>query len=82
VPDVPDIDHYSPVPLYVQLANLLRDRIATGAIEAGRPLPSQRTLIEEYGLARGTVARAFKILSDEGLVVTVPGKGIYVRPRK
>ena len=53
MPDVPDIGHYSPVPLYVQLANLLRDRIATGAIEAGRPLPSQRTLIEEYGLARG-----------------------------
>lgn len=82
MPDVPEIDHYSPVPLYVQLANLLRDRIATGAIEAGRPLPSQRTLIEEYGLARGTVARAFRILSDEGLVVTVPGKGIFVKPEK
>ncbi len=57
-------------------------RITTGAIEAGRPLPSQRTLIEEYGLARGTVARAFRILSDEGLVVTVPGKGIFVKPEK
>ena len=82
MPDVPDIDHYSPVPLYVQLANLLRNRISSGVIEPGRPLPSQRTLIEEYGLARGTVARAFKILSDEGLVVVVPGKGIYVKPKK
>jgi GntR family transcriptional regulator len=82
VPDVPEIDHYGPTPLYIQLADILREQITSGEIEPGRPLPSQRTLIQEHGLARGTVARAIAILVEEGLVVIVPGKGAYVPPRR
>ena len=77
-----EIDHYSPTPLYKQLADMLRAQIADGDLPPGRPLPSQRTLIQEHGLARGTVARAINILVDEGLVVIVPGKGAYVPPKR
>jgi DNA-binding GntR family transcriptional regulator len=70
------------VPLYIQLADMLREQIQAGDIEPGRPLPSQRTLIQEHGLARGTVARAIALLVDEGLVVIVPGKGAFVKPQQ
>ena len=81
MPEIDHIDHYSPTPLYIQLAGMLRAQIASGELAPGRPLPSQRTLIQEHGLARGTVARAVAILVDEGLVVIVPGKGAYVPPK-
>lgn len=75
-----EIDPYGPVPLFRQLADMLREKIASGELEPGRPVPSQRSLVQDYGLARGTVARAVAALVDEGLVVIVPGKGAYVRP--
>lgn len=77
-----EIDPLGPVPLSRQLADVLRDKIKTGELEPGRPIPSQRSLVQEYGLARGTVARAVTSLVEEGLVVIVPGKGAYVRPAK
>ena len=82
MPEVDPIDHYSPTPLYIQLATMLRAQIASGELAPGRPVPSQRTLIQEHELSRGTVARAINMLVDEGLVVIVPGKGAYVPPKR
>jgi GntR family transcriptional regulator len=45
------------------------------------PLPSQATLQQRYGVARGTAARALSILVDEGLAVVSPGRGTYVKPQ-
>lgn len=77
---MPEIDPYGPIPLFRQLADVLRARIESGELAAGRPVPSQRTLVEEYGLARGTVSRAVAALVADGLVVIVPGKGAFVKP--
>lgn len=71
---------YSDVPLYRQLADVLRQRITSGEIPPRSPLPSGKTLVETYGVARGTVEKAIKVLQAEGLVGTVPGRGIYVVP--
>jgi GntR family transcriptional regulator len=65
-----------PRPVYVQLAGLLRARIAAGEI-TGR-LPSERELHEEFGLAPMTTRRAVRLLADEGLVTVVPGRGVFV----
>jgi DNA-binding GntR family transcriptional regulator len=62
----------------MQLAGILRDRIASGEI-SGR-LPSERTLSQEYGLAIGTVRKAISKLRDEGLIVTVRGWGSFTAP--
>lgn len=75
------IDPLSPTPLYVQLADLLAARIECGDLEAGKPLPSESTLRQEYGLARGTVRAAVRVLRERGLVVTVPQRGTYVLAR-
>lgn len=61
---------------YVQLAGQLRRGIEIG--EIGPKLPSIMELTEETGLAVGTVRRAIGILIDEGLAITVPGRGTFV----
>jgi GntR family transcriptional regulator len=72
------IDHEGDVPVYVQLADILRARIESGELAPRRPVPSKRTLIQDYGVAGGTIDKAIGILRGEGLVRTVLGRGIYV----
>jgi DNA-binding transcriptional regulator YhcF (GntR family) len=74
------IDPMSGVPVYRQLADLLRDQIASGEIPQRTPLPSARTLSQQHGIAVGTVMRAFDVLRGEGLIRTVPGRGMWVVP--
>lgn len=68
------------VPVYVQLASILRARIESGELAPRRPVPSKRVLVQEFGIAGGTVDKAIGILRAEGLVRTVTGRGIYVVP--
>lgn len=74
------IDHEGDVPVYVQLASILRARIESGELPPRRAVPSKRMLMQEYGIAGGTVDKAIDILRGEGLVRTVTGRGIYVVP--
>jgi len=67
-------------PVYQQVAGILRDQIKSGKIEPRRPIPSIRTLCETYGIARATAGKAIHMLSDEGLIRRVPGKGWFVTP--
>jgi GntR family transcriptional regulator len=69
----------NPVPLYTQLADILREMIAKGDLPPRSPLPSESYLQQEQGIARGTVRTAIGILRDEGLVVTISGRGTYVK---
>jgi len=75
------IDHEGDVPVYVQLAEILRARIMSGELAPRRPVPSKRTLMQDYGVAGGTIDKAIGILRGEGLVRTVVGRGIYVTER-
>lgn len=71
------IDPESPEHPYAQLATQLRSRIERGEITS--LLPSLTTLMEETGLSMGTVQRAIRLLVDEGVIYTVPGRGTFVR---
>jgi GntR family transcriptional regulator len=75
------IDRDGPTPVYLQLAAILRARIEAGEIPPGRALPSETTLMGEYGLARETVRKAVRVLRDEGLVQIVQGRGAFVTER-
>jgi GntR family transcriptional regulator len=72
------IDYESGMPPYRQLAVILRTRIETGQIT--RRLPSDKTLMQEFGLALGTVRKAVALLRAEGLIETTPGWGSHVVP--
>jgi GntR family transcriptional regulator len=74
------IDQWSTEPIYRQLAAILRARIDSGQYAPGQKLPSEPTLQQEYGIARDTVRAAIRLLRDEGRVVTLSGRGTYVRP--
>lgn len=75
------IDHEGDVPVYMQLAAILRSQIERGEIPPRRPLPSINRLAQEYGIARGSAEKAVQVLRDEGLVRTVIGRGVYVIPQ-
>ena len=73
------IDFQGPVPVYRQLAAILRERITSGEIPPARPIPSKRTLMQNFGVGAHTVDRAVEVLRGEGLIETVLGKGLFVR---
>lgn len=64
--------------MYVQLADVIAKRIEAGELQPRRPIPSESTLQQEYGVARGTVRAAVRLLRERGLVMTVPQRGTYV----
>ena len=74
------IDHDAPEPPYRQLAAILAARIQRGDWQPNRPIPSEARLVQEYGLARGTVRRAIHLLAEQGVVFVVPHRGTYVTP--
>jgi DNA-binding GntR family transcriptional regulator len=75
---VTGVDHDSNVPPYRQVAAILRGRIETGELGPRSRLPSIAALVQEYGIARTTAAKALKVLVAEGRAEVVPGWGTYV----
>jgi GntR family transcriptional regulator len=76
-----EIDKMSHTPYYVQLADILDNRMERGDFDAGDPLPSESYLQQQYGLARGTVRAAIRLLNERGVARTIQGRGTYVLPR-
>jgi GntR family transcriptional regulator len=74
------VDPQSATPVYVQVAEILRSRIESGELLPDRPVPSESQLQQELGIARGTARKAIVLLREQGLVVTVRGRGSYVTP--
>jgi GntR family transcriptional regulator len=66
------------VPLYVQLADLFRQRILKGVWREGDKLPSLEKLVEEFEVARVTVRQAVDRLTRDGLVSPQRGRGTFV----
>lgn len=69
----------SQTPLYQQLKQRILQLIATGALGASTPLPTEKQLCERFGLSRATVRRCFKDLVDEGRVTRRRGQGTFVQ---
>jgi GntR family transcriptional regulator len=76
------VDHLGQEPLYKQLAAILRGMIERGDLEPGQAMPSESYLQQEHGVSRGTVRMAIGLLRDEGLVITLSGRGTFVAGRK
>lgn len=66
-------------PVYLQLVDQVKAAAASGAIQAGEPLPSIRPLAEELRVNRNTVAKAYAELESQRVIETVAGKGCFVR---
>lgn len=66
------------VPLYVQIADWMREQIYQKDWEAGQKLPSEQELQKLLTVSRGTLRKAISLLVKEGLIVQMHGKGTFV----
>ena len=76
--DVTPPDPSLPEPPFEQLRAQLASRVASGDLPAGTKLPTVRALAAELGLAVNTVARVYRELEADGVVVTEGRRGTFV----
>ncbi|MBE3571768.1 MAG: GntR family transcriptional regulator [Moorella humiferrea] len=69
-------------PLYEQLKDILKQKIASGELKPGEVLPGERQLMDTYGVSRVTVRQAIGDLVNEGLLYRQHGKGTFVAPKR
>lgn len=70
------------VPLYYQLAGVLREHILSGRFSTGDRIPTEAELVSEYGVSRITVRQALHSLEQEGLVRREVGRGTFVNEHR
>ena len=76
------IDPTNVIPKYYQLANILRQQIENGDFQPHVTIPSERQLEQRYNLSRPTIRQAIDLLSRQGYLYRVHGKGTFVSPPK
>jgi DNA-binding transcriptional regulator YhcF (GntR family) len=79
-----EVDSRSPVPPYEQLRQQITALVLGGALARGDRLPAIRQLANDLGIAGGTVARAYRELESDGVVVTRGRHGTVIEglPRR
>ncbi|MDW5288148.1 GntR family transcriptional regulator [Formosa sp. PL04] len=76
------IDENSRVPKYIQIVNSVVHNISVGNVTSGDKIPSINSLSEEFYLSRDTVARAYNILKERKIIISIHGKGNYITRTK
>lgn len=72
------IDHDGPVPVYQQIAAILRGRIDCGEWRPDTRIPSEKDIGQTYDVGRDTARAVVKLLREDGYVYTVPQRGTFV----
>ena len=72
------INRESPDPVYEQVADQVRELIASGALALGVSLPSVRGLARDLGVNLNTIARAYRLLESEGFLTIRNRAGVTV----
>ena len=71
----------SDVPIYRQIASQFKDDIMNGRISEGEYLPSIRGLAKDLKISVITTMKASELLTQEGMIAPVQGKGYIVNPQ-
>ncbi len=72
------LDFRSKIPIYIQIVEQVKQQVATGVLRAGDQLPTVRQLAADLRVNFNTVARAYRLLDEAGLISTQQGRGTYV----
>lgn len=75
------VDVHSGVPIYIQLVERVKHMIATGELKPGDQLPTVRQLAQDLRVNLNTIARAYTMLNDAGIISTQQGRGTFVSER-
>jgi GntR family transcriptional regulator len=62
---------------YIQVADRIAARIRSGELPAGQKIPAERVLAAGYGVSYETIRRATQRLREDGLIVTIHGRGNF-----
>src|SRR5262245_25442451 len=82
LPGERDLSPNSPVPLYSQVRELLRERILGGQYKPHDQMPSEHDMVRAFGVSRITVRQALNDLQRQGLIFKIHGKGTFVAKSK
>lgn len=72
------LDFRSGQPIYLQIVEQIRQMVARGDLRPGDQLPTVRQLATDLRVNFNTVARAYRLLDESGLISTQHGRGTYV----
>lgn len=72
------VSQSSPLAIYEQIVNQLKNAILSGELKVGEALPSIRVLASELEVSVITTKRAYEELEKENLIRSAPGKGFFV----
>ena len=73
-----EIDFRSGIPIYLQVVERIKEHIASGRLAPGDQLPTVRSMALELRVNFNTIARAYRILDETGIISTQQGRGTYV----
>jgi len=76
-----EIDLTSHTPVYLEIMGQVKRAIATGELKPGDQLPTVRQLAADLRVNFNTVARAYRLLDEEGIISTQHGRGTYILDR-
>jgi GntR family transcriptional regulator len=69
----------APEPVYEQIVRQIHDAVKSGRLKPDTPLPTVRQLAGDLVINRNTVARAYRILEEQGVILTAGRKGTFIR---
>jgi GntR family transcriptional regulator len=73
-----EIDFRSGIPIYLQVIQSIKERVASGQLKPGDQLPTVRSMALDLRVNFNTIARAYRILDDSGIISTQQGRGTYI----
>ena len=73
-----EIDFRSGIPIYLQVVERIKERLAAGLLKPGDQLPTVRSLALDLRVNFNTIARAYRIMDEAGIISTQQGRGTYI----
>jgi GntR family transcriptional regulator len=72
------LDFRSGIPIYTQIVEQVKQQVVSGELKPGNQLPTVRALALELRVNFNTVARAYRLLDEAGIISTQQGRGTYI----
>ena len=72
------LDFRSGIPIYVQIIDQIKHLVATGVLRPDDQLPTVRQLASDLRVNFNTIARAYRMLDEDGVISTQQGRGTYI----
>jgi len=72
------LDFRSHIPIYTQIVEQVKQQLVSGILKPGDQLPTVRALALELRVNFNTVARAYRLLDEAGIISTQQGRGTFI----